>query len=46
MQKVSFLAQKMEVKYGWKEIEIRKNFPYRYIFRFEMEFQLKFREFL
>jgi hypothetical protein len=39
------LLQKFEIKYGWKEFEIRINFPYRNFFRFEMKFKLKFREF-
>jgi hypothetical protein len=33
-----------EIKYGWKEIEIRNNFPYRNFSRFKMEFELKIRE--
>jgi hypothetical protein len=37
---------KLEVKYGWKELEIRNNFPYRNFSRFEKEFELKFRELL
>jgi hypothetical protein len=40
------LLQKFKLKYGWKELEIRNNFPYRNISRFEMEFELKFRELL
>jgi hypothetical protein len=28
-------AKKLEVKYGWKEPKIRKNFPYRIFSRFE-----------
>jgi hypothetical protein len=35
----------MEIKYGWKEFEIRNNFPYRIFSRFETEFELKFRGF-
>jgi hypothetical protein len=31
-------------KYGWKEFEIWMNFPYRNFSRFEIEFELKFRE--
>jgi hypothetical protein len=27
-----------EIKYGWKEFEIRINFPYRNVSIFEMEF--------
>jgi hypothetical protein len=37
--------QKFEIKYGWKAFEIRINFPYRNVSRFEMEFELKFTEF-
>jgi hypothetical protein len=37
--------QKFERKYGWKAFEIGINFPYRNVSRFEMEFELKFREF-
>jgi hypothetical protein len=37
-------VQIFEIKYGWKEFEIRINFPYRNFSRFEMEFELKFRE--
>jgi hypothetical protein len=40
------LIEKLEVKYGWKEIKIRNNFPYRNFSRFEKEFELKFRELL
>jgi hypothetical protein len=40
------LLKKLEIKYGWKEIEIRKNLPYRNFSRFENEFELKFRELL
>jgi hypothetical protein len=40
------LLEKLEVKYGWKELEIRNIFTYRNISRFEMEFELKFRELL
>jgi hypothetical protein len=36
--------QKFETKYGWKVFEIRNNFPYRDFLRFEMDFELKFRE--
>jgi hypothetical protein len=40
------VLQKLEVKYGWKELEIKNNFPYRNFSRFEKEFELKFRELL
>jgi hypothetical protein len=36
----------LEIKYGWKEVEIRNNFSYRNISRFEMEFELKIKEIL
>jgi hypothetical protein len=39
-------VEKFPVKYGWKELEIRNNSPYRNFSRFEMEFELKFRELL
>jgi hypothetical protein len=38
--------KKFEIKYGWKEFELRINFPYRNFSRFEMEFEVKFREFM
>jgi hypothetical protein len=40
------LLEKFEIKYGWKELEIRINFPYRNISRFETEVELKIRELL
>jgi hypothetical protein len=40
------VLEKLEVKYGWKELKIRNNFPYRKFSRFEKEFELKFRELL
>jgi hypothetical protein len=40
------LLEKLEIKYGWKEVEIRNNFSYRNISRFEMEFELKIKEIL
>jgi hypothetical protein len=40
------LLEKFKVKYGWKELEIRNNCPYRSFSRFEKEFELKFRELL
>jgi hypothetical protein len=39
-------AKKLEVKYGWKEPKIRKNFPYRISPDLKKEFELKFRELL
>jgi hypothetical protein len=38
------VLQKCEIKYGWKEFEIRINLPYRNFSRFGMEFELKVRE--
>jgi hypothetical protein len=40
------LLEKLEIKYGWKEVEIRINFPYRNVSRFETEVELKIRELL
>jgi hypothetical protein len=40
------LLKKLEVKYGWKDLEISTNFSYRNFSRLEKEFELKFREFL
>jgi hypothetical protein len=40
------LLKKLEIKYGWKELEIRNNVLYRNFSRFEMEFELKIRELL
>jgi hypothetical protein len=36
----------LEVKYGWKGLEIMNNLSYRNFSRFELEFELKFGEFL
>jgi hypothetical protein len=36
--------QKLQIKYGWKYLEIRNNFTYRIFSIFEMEFELKFKE--
>jgi hypothetical protein len=36
--------QKFQIKYGWKELGVRNNFPYRNFSIFEMDFELKFRE--
>jgi hypothetical protein len=38
--------QKFQIKYGWKELGIRNNFPYINVSRFEMEFEIKIRELL
>jgi hypothetical protein len=38
------VLQKFEIKYGWKGLEIRNNFPYRDLLRFELHLELKFRE--
>jgi hypothetical protein len=38
------VPKKLELKYGWKGLEIRKNFSYINFSRFEMEFELKFKE--
>jgi hypothetical protein len=32
-------SRKFEIKYGWKVVEIKNNFPYRNFSRFEMEFE-------
>jgi hypothetical protein len=40
------VLQKFQIKHGWKEIEIRNNFPYSNFSRLEIEFELKFRELL
>jgi hypothetical protein len=38
------VPQKFELKYGWRAFEVRNNFPYKGFLRFEMDFELKFRE--
>jgi hypothetical protein len=38
------MLEKLEMKYGWKELEIGNNFPYRKFSRFQMELELKIRE--
>jgi hypothetical protein len=38
------MLQKFQIKFGWKELEIKNNFPYRNFSRFEMKFELKLRE--
>jgi hypothetical protein len=35
------MLEKLKIKYGWRELEIRNNVPYRNFSRFEMEFELK-----
>jgi hypothetical protein len=40
------VLQKLQIKYGWKEIEIRNNSSYRNFSRFKNKFELKFRELL
>jgi hypothetical protein len=37
-------GSKFEIKYSFEEFVERNNFPFRNISRFEMEFELKFRE--
>jgi hypothetical protein len=39
------VPQKFELKYGWREFEVRNDFPYKGFPIFEMDFELKFREF-
>jgi hypothetical protein len=39
------LLQKLEIKYGWKELEVRNNFSYRNLSRFELKCEWKFKEF-
>jgi hypothetical protein len=33
------VLQKFEIKYGWKGLEIRNNFPYRNLLRFKLDFK-------
>jgi hypothetical protein len=40
------MRQKFQIKYGWKELEIRNNIYYKIFSRFEMEFELKIIELL
>jgi hypothetical protein len=40
------MLEKLEIKYGWKEIVIGNNFPYRNFSIFKTEFELKIRELL
>jgi hypothetical protein len=39
------MLQKFQIKYGWKELEIRNNIPYINFSRFEIEFELKSEDF-
>jgi hypothetical protein len=39
------VLQKFELKYGWREFEVRNNFPYKGFLRLEMDFELKSRYF-
>jgi hypothetical protein len=38
------VPQKIELKYSWREFEVRNNFSYKDFLRFKMDFELKFRE--
>jgi hypothetical protein len=40
------LLEKLEIKYGWKELDIRNNVAYRNFSIFEMKLELKIRELL
>jgi hypothetical protein len=42
---VFLCPQKLEIKYGWKELEMGNNSSYRNVSRFEFKFELKFKEF-
>jgi hypothetical protein len=37
-------SKKIEIKYGWKEYEMRNNFAYKSSLRFQLDFELKFRD--
>jgi hypothetical protein len=37
-------ACNIEIKYGFEGFDVRNNFTYRNILRFELDFELKFRE--
>jgi hypothetical protein len=39
------MLQKLEIKYGWNELEMGNKFSYRNLSRFELKFELKFKEF-
>jgi hypothetical protein len=38
------VLQKWEIKYGWKELEMRNNFVYKGFLRFEIDTEQKFIE--
>jgi hypothetical protein len=38
------LLEKLEIKYGWKEVEMGNNASYRNLSRFELKFELKLKE--
>jgi hypothetical protein len=40
------MLQKLEIKYGFKEPEVRNKFASRIFLRFKMDLDLKFRELL
>jgi hypothetical protein len=37
--------EKIQIKYGWKVLDMRNNYAYRNFLRFLMSFELKFRKF-
>jgi hypothetical protein len=39
------VLEKLEIKYGWKECEMGNNSSYRNLSRFDLKFELKFKEF-
>jgi hypothetical protein len=39
-----FMLKKLELKYGWKELEMRNNSSYKNLPIFELKFELKFKE--
>jgi hypothetical protein len=43
-QKCFPVLQKWEIKYGWKEFEMRNHFVYKGFLRFEIDTKQKFRE--
>jgi hypothetical protein len=38
------MLQKLEINYGWKELEMKNNSSYRNLSRFKLKFELKFKE--
>jgi hypothetical protein len=38
------MLKKLELKYGWKELEMRNNSSYKNLPIFELKFELKFKE--